>query len=81
MACSSRPLLDGFFSRSEVDASDTDFANLLVWQDQNHDGVSDGGELNTLTSLGISSISLDTLASQAYVDGQAIFSEGGFTRR
>lgn len=39
-----------------VDASDTHFADLLVWQDANHNGRSDAGELKTLTELGIVSL-------------------------
>jgi serralysin len=62
-----------------IDASDAGFGDLLVWQDQSHDGVSDTGELSTLTDFGITSISLSASASQAYIDGQAVFSEGSFT--
>jgi hypothetical protein len=61
-----------------IDANDAAFADLSVWQDQNHDGISDAGELNSLTDLAIASISLNTTSSQAYLDGQEIFSEGGF---
>lgn len=45
--------LDGRF-----DASDAEFVNLKVWRDLNGDGVSQAAELQTLTELGISSISL-----------------------
>lgn len=44
-----------------IDANDAQFGDLLVWQDSNGNGQStDGGELHTLASLGITSISLTT---------------------
>lgn len=42
-----------------IDANDTDFNDLLVWQDANEDAITDAGELKTLTEVGISSINLD----------------------
>lgn len=45
---------DGRISRE-----DAAFAALLVWADRNHDGLSDPGELASLSSLGILSIDLD----------------------
>ncbi|MDO9012817.1 MAG: hypothetical protein Q7U78_13590, partial [Gallionella sp.] len=39
-----------------VNAQDANFANLRVWQDLNQDGVSQAGELKTLTELGIANI-------------------------
>ncbi len=46
----------------KIDASDASFADLKVWQDANQDGVSDAGELKSLTDHGITSISLTTTA-------------------
>ena len=62
-----------------IDAQDAAFANLMVWQDLNHDGVSDAGELKSLADLGIASINLATAGSNAFIDGQAILGEGSFT--
>ncbi len=59
-----------------IDANDAAFASLLVWQDANHDGVSDPGELTTLADHGISSISLGTTAGSEEIDGQAIAAHG-----
>ena len=39
-----------------IDAQDTDFADLQVWQDLDQDGVTDAGELKTLAALNIASI-------------------------
>ncbi|WP_415519763.1 MAG: calcium-binding protein [Desulfovibrio aminophilus] len=40
-----------------IDANDAAYSSLLVWQDADNDGVTDTGELHTLESLGITSIS------------------------
>ena len=42
-----------------IDSRDSEFKNLRVWIDADHDGITDEGELKTLEELGISSISLD----------------------
>jgi hypothetical protein len=40
------------------DAQDTQFAEFKVWQDANQNGVSDAGEVRSLTDWGIASINL-----------------------
>jgi len=43
----------------QIDSRDEVFSNLKLWQDHNHDGISQADELNSLTSLGIAVIELD----------------------
>lgn len=60
-----------------VDANDTAFKDLKVWQDTNQDGVSQAGELKTLAQLGIKSIDY----ASAELDSFYGLLNGGFHRR
>ena len=62
-----------------INSADANFGNLLVWQDLNHDGISDADELSTLTDHGIAAISLDATPTDATVDGQQLQAQGSFT--
>jgi len=42
-----------------IDAKDSIFPRLLVWLDGNHNGISEHGELYTLSQVGITAITLD----------------------
>ena len=64
---------------SVIDSADASFAKLLVWQDVNHDGVADAGELWSLADLGITAISLDATPANGTIDGQALLSQGSFS--
>jgi T1SS-143 domain-containing protein len=62
-----------------IDAGDSAYQNLKVWQDLDHDGVSDAGELTGLAALGITGINLGATAVDGYVNGQQLLAEGTFT--
>ena len=77
----------GFDSNKDgvFDARDAAFDAFQVWQDLNQDGKVDGGELNSLLSLGITSIALNSDgAERSPVEGvtehghtQATLANGG----
>jgi hypothetical protein len=42
-----------------IDMGDAAFTSLRLWQDANHNGVSEAGELHTLSSKGVAKLELD----------------------
>jgi hypothetical protein len=71
---------DGYAALRELDANqdgvldskDAAFADLQVWVDGNSDGVTEEGELKSLTSLGISSISTQATAELSKDNGNLV---------
>ena len=47
-----------------IDKNDSVFTSLLLWQDSNHNGISESSELQTLRSLGLKTIELDYKSSK-----------------
>ncbi|HPE79095.1 MAG TPA: calcium-binding protein, partial [Gammaproteobacteria bacterium] len=63
-----------------IDASDAAFAELKVWQDVNQDGISQTGELSSLTDLGVASISLASTSVSQPQSGATVTATSTFTR-
>jgi hypothetical protein len=65
----------------KIDSADQVFSKLRVWQDANGDGVTDAGELQSLSQLGIASISLNGQAVNGTTpQGTEIRTYSTFTR-
>jgi VCBS repeat-containing protein len=62
-----------------IDSKDAVWKDLTVWQDANHDGITQTGELITLDHLDFSSISLDAKAVNYEVSGNGISAESNIT--
>ncbi|MCS3761248.1 calcium-binding protein [Bradyrhizobium centrosematis] len=71
--------LADFNGDGTVDASDT-FATLKVWIDANEDGKTDAGELKSLASLDIVSISTGSTATNTADSGNVIAATGTYER-
>lgn len=64
-----------------LDVRDARFGDFVVWQDRNENGVSEAGELCSLSDAGIVSIALHgTPAAPSDEGGQAILALSTFTR-
>ncbi len=63
-----------------VDANDTAFGTLRIWQDLDRDAVTDAGELKTLAEAGIASINLTGTSADITNAGNTITATGTYTR-
>jgi hypothetical protein len=62
-----------------INADDKHFKELKVWKDKNSDGITDEGELVSLTEAGVSELSLDTITSSDTQDGNVIALKSSYT--
>ncbi|MEK1904330.1 MAG: hypothetical protein AAAB13_00990, partial [Pseudomonas sp.] len=77
---------DGFAAMAEldsngdgrIDANDSSFSSLRVWMDANQDGVSQSGELYSLSSLGVASIGLNAAQTSELNNGNWIGLSGSY---
>ena len=62
-----------------INSADANFGKLLVWQDSNHNGVADAGEMSSLADNGITAINLDATPTDGSIDGQGLQAQGTFS--
>jgi len=63
-----------------LDAGDARFMDMRIWQDKNGDGVSDAGELQTLTQANIASLNLNAAKTNWSRGGNLINGFSTYTR-
>jgi hypothetical protein len=62
-----------------IDAKDTEYAELGVWVDSNSDGVTQAGEIHTLSALGITQLNANANMTLESNNGNMIFMESSYT--
>ncbi|WOF72519.1 putative Ig domain-containing protein [Parvibaculaceae bacterium PLY_AMNH_Bact1] len=63
-----------------LDAADAEFGSFNIWQDENQNGVSDAGELRSLSAAGIASIALVSDETVRVAGDNVSFGIGQYTR-
>ena len=61
-----------------VDAQDANFSDILVWKDANENGVTDAGELTTLSANGITALATGYTETSRFEEGNQIIGEGHY---
>lgn len=59
-------------ANGKIDAGDADFADLLVWVDENHDGRSQESELFTLEEVDVAALSLTATDTNTNIEGNIL---------
>ncbi len=63
----------------ELTSLDDEWNSFSIWQDLDQDGVTDTGELKSLNSLGIFSISLTSDGQEQQIEGNHVYGIGTYT--
>ncbi len=63
-----------------INASDTAFSDLRIWQDINQNGETEDGELQSLTDAGITELSLNDTADGSFTGGNEVKSNSSYQR-
>ena len=79
---------DGFDALADLDsnqdgminAEDTAFSSLKLWQDQNQDGISQANELTNIVDTGINKINLNASAVSQTTPGGVIYKTGQYIK-
>ncbi|MCX6075165.1 MAG: Ig-like domain-containing protein, partial [Campylobacterales bacterium] len=64
-----------------IDKNDSVYNALSAWIDSNQDGITDTGELHSLSELGVTSINLNATETTTYEDQNAISHTSSFTQQ
>lgn len=67
-------------NNGRLDAGDNDWGKFRIWQDANQNGITDEGELRTLTQMGITGLGLTATGTARQVLGSTIHGETTFTK-
>jgi Ca2+-binding RTX toxin-like protein len=62
-----------------IDANDTDWGTLKIWQDANANGVTDSGEMHALSDFGITALNLASQHDGRTIEGNFINDVASFT--
>lgn len=63
-----------------INSRDEQYSDLLIWQDENSDGVSQHSELRSLAAHNISRIDLASTPVNLEIEGTAVIAEGHYSR-
>ncbi|TAM46397.1 MAG: hypothetical protein EPN55_05425, partial [Gammaproteobacteria bacterium] len=63
-----------------LSSADEKWAKFGVWQDVDQDGITDAGEFQTLSELGVQSMALTSDGQFAVIDGQTVHGVGAITK-
>ncbi|NTW98995.1 MAG: hypothetical protein HGB35_03525, partial [Geobacteraceae bacterium] len=62
-----------------INMTDSEFKDLQIWVDSNHDGISSISELHSLQSLGVAQLNLDVTQTAVNNNGNWIFQDATYT--